>query len=236
MVILRPVDMVEFSRQGYEKGSSYFIEHNDVEVGLRQDELDLIEKLSINQGRMLILGGGGGREALFFAREGWQVSALDFSQAMLSQARDYLEDNGFAFEGLVGDMGRYQPPTKQFDVIWFSMYLYSVVLGRERRIAMLKRLKKGLKPGGCLVPSFYWDSAKRVSQRKEQQLKSIAKLTLGNNAYENGDFLFGSSEFRHAFYNKHQLCSEFSEAGLEISYLVISDQLQRGGAILCDIE
>lgn len=62
--------------------------------------------------------------------------------------------------------------------------------------------------------------------------KVVAWLTLGNTAYENGDILFGTIEFRHAFSSKGKLQSEFTAGGFNILQLSIVDQGMRGWAML----
>lgn len=79
VVIMRPGDMVEFSRQAYERNSRAYGELNDPDAGLSQDEMVLWEKVPCQSGRMLVLGGGGGREVIFFARQGFAVTGVDFS-------------------------------------------------------------------------------------------------------------------------------------------------------------
>ena len=37
------------------------------------------------------------------------------------------------------------------------MFLYSAVFTRARRVEMLRRISRALRPGGILVVSFHWD-------------------------------------------------------------------------------
>lgn len=232
VVVMRPADMVEFSRQAYERGSHTSGTLNDPDAGLSRDEMVLWEYVPCRAGRMLVLGGGGGREAIAFARQGFAVSGVDFSKGMLAQARECMAQRGLDFEGWIGDISQLEAPPESFDVVWISMFLYSVVLGRARRVEMLRRIRKTLKPGGVLVCSFHWDPRARVSRRKERLMKAVAWLTLGNTGFESGDILFGTIEFRHAFSTEEDLRSEFATGGFEVLYLTIFDRMMRGGAVL----
>lgn len=237
VVIMRPADMIEFSRQAYERGSRAYGDLNDPDAGLTRDEMVLWEKVPCRHGelvepRMLILGGGGGREAIVFARQGFQVTGMDFSEGMLAQARECMAQRGLDFQGWVGDISQLEAPAESFDVVWFSMFLYSAVLTRKRRVEMLRRIWKALKPGGFLVCSFHWDPRARVSRKGELVRKALAWLTLGNIGYENGDILFGTIEFRHAFSAGEDLQSEFAAGGFEVLCLTIFDRMMRGGAVL----
>ena len=234
VVVLRPADMIEWSRQGYERGACAYTIANDVDAGLTRDELQLWEKLPVRTGRVLILGGGGGREAIWFARQGWQVTAVDFSAQMLEQAREKMAHRQFAFEGRVGDISQIDTPSESFDVVWISMFLYSAVLNRARRVEMLKRIRNALKPGGTLVASFHWQPTVRSSSKGVRVRKLIAWLTLGNTGFENGDILFGTLEFRHAFGSEQELYAEFHEGKFEMPdvWLIIFNGMMRGGAVL----
>jgi SAM-dependent methyltransferase len=203
-----------------------------VDAGLTRDELELWERVPARVGRVLILGGGGGREAVWFARQGWQVAAMDFSAQMLEQARASMAQRQFAFEGWVGDIAHLDAPPESFDLVWVSMFLYSAVLNRQRRLDMLRRIRQSLKPGGALVISFHWQPNARHSSKGVLARKVIAWLTLGNTGFENGDILFGTLEFRHAFGAEQDLCAEFDASGFETLHLTVFDGMMRGGAVL----
>lgn len=232
VVVMRPADMVEFSRQAYERNSRTYGDLNDPDRGLWPDETTLWEEVPRRAGRMLILGGGGGREAIVFARQGLQVTAVDFSHQMLAQAEEHMATRGLDFRGWVGDISLLEAPARSFDVAWISMYLYSVVLTRKRRVQMLRRIRRALTPGGVLVCSFHWDPRARVGRRGELLRKALAWLSLGNTGFENGDILFGSIEFRHAFGREEDLRSEFRAGGFEVLHLRIFETMARGGAVL----
>lgn len=232
VVVLRPADMVEWTRQGYERGSRMYRTANDVDAGLTRDELDIWGQVPVRAGRVLILGGSGGREAVWFARQGWQVAVVDFSAQMLEQARTHMALRQFPFEGWVGDMARLDAPSESFDLVWISMFLYSAVLNRERRLEMLRRIRQSLKPGGVLVVSFHWQPNARHSSQGVLARKLIAWLTLGNTGFENGDFLFGTLEFRHAFHAEQDLRAEFDASGFETLHLTVFDRMMRGAAVL----
>jgi SAM-dependent methyltransferase len=232
VVIMRPTDMVEFSRQAYERESSIHNRRNDPEAGLTRDEMTLWEHVPCRAGRLLVLGGGGGREAIAFARQGFQVVGVDFSEGMLTLARERMAQHRLDFEGWAGDIAQFEAPAESFDVVWTSMFLYSAVLPRRRRVEMLRQIGKALKPDGYLASSFYWMPQARVGRRRELLLRAVAWLTLGNTEYENGDILFGTIEFRHAFSAEDDLRSEFTAGGFEVMHLMIVDRMSRGGAVL----
>ena len=232
VAVLRPADMGEWARVRYDRSSATWNALNDPDKGLTSDEQALWEFVPRHAGRMLILGGGGGREAIFFARQGWQVTALDISEGMLAQARGAMQARGLQMETMQGDLATFDAPAQSFDAIWTSMFLYSLVLGRARRIAMLRRLRAMLSPGGWLVVSFHLDPRAQVSPKKNRARRLLARLTFGNCDYQNGDILFGTLEFRHAFVSETELRAEFDASGLTTLHLSAFEKMMRGGAVL----
>ncbi len=230
--IMRPADMIEFSRQAYEKAGRVYTDHHAVDRGLSNDELALWDNVPIRTGRLLILGGGGGREAVAFASRGFEVVGVDFSERMLALAKESAARHNLDFTGWVGEISRIDAPKNSFDIVWISMFLYSVVFTRDRRVKMLKRIRKILKPGGVLVCSFYWDPRGRASRKGDIVRKCLAWSTLGNIGFESGDTLFGAIEFRHVFSEEAALRSEFAAGGFEVLHLTIFDKLMRGGGVL----
>jgi SAM-dependent methyltransferase len=233
VVVLRPEEMVEWTRQRYELGSSIYAGASDVESGLTNDERTLWDHAQAHAGRILILGGGGGREAIFFARQGLHVTVIDFSIQMLEQARNSMAQRQFTFEGWVGDIACFDAPHEQYNLVWISMFLYSAVLTRARRVEMLRRIHDSLKPGGVLVVSFHWQPNAWHGSKGFWARKVIAWLTLGNTGFENGDILFGTLEFRHAFRAEQDLRAEFNAGGFEVRHLSVFEGMMRGGAVLC---
>lgn len=232
VAVLRPSDMSEWARVRYDRHSAEHTAQNNPDAGLSQDETALWEHLPTREGKLLILGGGGGREAIFFARQGWQVTAFDLSAGMLAEARAAMQARGLALEMAQGDLATFDAPPGSLDGVWISMFLYSLVLGRARRIAMLQRIRRALAPGGWLVVSFHFDPDARVSAKMDRLRRLFARLTFGNLGYQNGDILFGTLEFRHSFADEAELRAEFDASGFETLHLAVFDGMMRGGCVL----
>lgn len=232
VAVLRPGDMSEWARVCYDRNSAAWNTQNNPDAGLTQDETILWEHVPTREGKLLVLGGGGGREAIFFARQGWPVTALDISEGMLAEARSVTQARGLEIETVQGDLATFDPPAQSFDAVWTSMFLYSLVLGRARRIAMLQRIRGALTPGGWLVVSFHFDPNARVGAKVDRLRRLIARLTFGNPGYQNGDILFGTLEFRHTFASEADLRAEFAASGFDVAYFTVFERMMRGGCVL----
>ncbi|MEL7210508.1 MAG: class I SAM-dependent methyltransferase, partial [Actinomycetota bacterium] len=83
----------------------------------------------LSAGTALDLGAGEGRNAVWLAREGWEVTAVDFSEVGLATARRRAEAAGVTVATTVGDLTQFRPPRGAFDLV-AAIYLQ---LDREDR-------------------------------------------------------------------------------------------------------
>ncbi|MGA2781887.1 MAG: class I SAM-dependent methyltransferase [Smithella sp.] len=242
VALLRPEDMILWARVRYDRSSKSWNEINNPDMGLTDDEMEIWKQMmlhrsedhkdEVSSNRMLILGGGGGREAIFFVRAGWQVTILDISEGMLAEATVAADARHLTIQTVQGDLAMFDAPKHTYDAVWTSMFLYSLVLGRDRRIAMLRRVRHSLVADGCLVVSFHFDPQAQYSARIDRLCRLVALLTAGNIGYQNGDILFGTLEFRHVFASEAELRAEFAESGLTVADLRIFYEGRRGAALL----
>jgi len=242
VALLRPEDMSRWARERYDHSSKSWNEINNPDMGLTDDEMEIWKQMILRRGedhkdevssnRMLILGGGGGREAIFFARAGWQVTVLDISEGMITEAIAVADARHLTIQTVQSDLATVEAQRNAFNIVWTSMFLYSLVLGRDRRVAMLRRIKQTMVANGYLVISFHFDPQAQYSARIDRLCRAVALLTVGNKGYQNGDILFGTLEFRHAFASEAELRSELAESGLTLADLRIFHEGLRGSALL----
>jgi SAM-dependent methyltransferase len=98
-------------------------------------------------GRALDVACGSGRNAVWLAARGWQVTGVDFSDVALEQARGLAAERGVDVEWVEADVLEWQPPEGVFDL---AAVLYLQVSAGERRAA-LARAATALAPGGTLL-------------------------------------------------------------------------------------
>jgi SAM-dependent methyltransferase len=234
LMVMRPHDVVEFSRQNYarEKMVELFGRQDLTYPALHLDEQALLERLPTKQERLLLLGVGGGREAIPLAKMGFEVTGVDFVPEMVKKARENAARHGVRIEGIVQDISELDMPPGTYDVAWLSAAMYSCVPTRRRRVEMLQRINKALKPGGNFICQFRWATKDGPAHRWELARKIVAFLTVGNLWYEKGDTLSNNIEFIHAFSQETDVRSEFAEGGFEVIHLHIAEELLLGGAVL----
>jgi len=234
LMVMRPNDLVEFSRQTYarEKMVEDLGREDLTYPGLHLDEQALLERLHLTEGQLLLLGVGGGREAIPLARMGFEVTGVDFVPEMVDKAKENAAQHGMKIEGLVQEISKIDVPAGAYDVAWLSAAMYSCLPTRGRRVEMLQRIGKALKPGGYFICQFRWDTRGGPAHIWELARKVVAFLTLGNLWYEKGDTLSNNIEFIHAFSREDEVRSEFAEGGFELIHLHIAEEILIGGAVL----
>lgn len=115
------------------------------------------------KGALLDLGCGQGPDAIFFARKGFEVTALDISPKAIEDLRRHAE--GLPVRAVVADMG--DPPHRPFDVVFSRMALQMVEPAQRRAyIGLLKQrypdaLHAHIVPisGACFGNAFICDDA-----------------------------------------------------------------------------
>jgi len=113
----------------------------------------LWEKLGVAVGhQMLDMTCGPGLYAVEFARQGCQVTGVDFSPAAIAYAREYAGRQGVAASCffLEQDVRTVTFPPTSYDAALF-LYGQLAVFRRDEALALLKKIAVALKPGGRLV-------------------------------------------------------------------------------------
>ena len=99
-------------------------------------------------GRALDLGAGEGRNAIWLAERGWQVTAVDFSAVALAKAARLAPGRGVTgITWVTADLRGYQPPPGSFDLVLLA-YIH---LPPAESDALLHAAATGLAPGGTLL-------------------------------------------------------------------------------------
>ncbi len=233
VVTMKPDELIEYSRMSYNSLVESWCSDMVVDQGLDDEEKILLDKLTMKYGHVLVLGVGGGREAIPLVRSGFQVTGLDFIPEMVERAKTNAEARGIHIDGLVQEISELDLPKDSYDIVWLSAAMYSSIPTRKKRVDMLSRIHKAMVPGGYFVCQFHWQPNYTCSQKMVMTSRFIAFLIRGNRHYEPGDMLWsGNREFIHAFSSEHLLTSEFKDGGFEIIDLKFFSGKRKGGIIL----
>lgn len=100
----------------------------------------------LEPGRALDLGAGEGRNAVWLAKRGWRVTALDISDVGLARAARRAEEEDVAIECVVADWREHPLAPSSFDLVVIS-YMHP---RPDERPSMYDRAADALAPGGHL--------------------------------------------------------------------------------------
>jgi len=101
---------------------------------------------SLKKGVALDLASGEGRNAVFLARAGWKMDAVDISPVGLRKARKLAKEAGVKINFLQADLDSYPIARGKYDLI-MVLYFWN------RRL--LPQIKRGLKNGGRILFETY---------------------------------------------------------------------------------
>lgn len=108
----------------------------------------LVEEIeSLTPGRALDLACGEGRNAVWLAEQGWQVTGVDFADVALEKARLLAEQRGLQAEWIHADLLEYEPEPDAYGLV-IAFYLQ---IPPERLRPILARAAKAVAPGGTFL-------------------------------------------------------------------------------------
>lgn len=112
----------------------------------------LVEKVCcIPKGKVLSLAEGEGRNAVFLAKQGYAVTAVDGSLVGLQKAAKLAKENGVEVEFIHADLAEFEIGSNRWDGI-VSIFC---PLSSDIRKDLYKRVVEGLKPKGVFLLEAY---------------------------------------------------------------------------------
>lgn len=116
--------------------------------------------------RVLDMGCGNGRNALYLAERGHEVAGMDFSLALVGLARQRCSGPGLRVHFLAGDLTSLPFGSGTFDAALYVAALHHLP-SREMRSRSLEEVWRCLRPGGEAIVSVW----AREQERYEEALK-----------------------------------------------------------------
>lgn len=105
------------------------------------------EVAHLRPGSALDLACGEGRNAIWLAEQGWEVTAVDFAEVGLEKARTIAAQRGVTAHFVCSDLLEYRPVAQAFDLV---LVLYLQIPAAERHI-VLPRAAAAVSPGGTFL-------------------------------------------------------------------------------------
>lgn len=217
--IVRSKDLLETNRRFYTDQTRVAWMNKEIRVDLFPQEAQLLERLSLNAGRALILGCGAGRESIALAKRGWTVVGVDASDSLIQAASRKAAQEAVAIDWVCHDITQSLPVEGSFDLVCLFNIFYSLIPGRSNRLNILKSCKERLKPTGIYLVSFMKTGGGRSRKVRWAHLlrKGLAWCLRGYLECQLGDHWERGGFFVHDF-SAGEFEEEAAQAGFLVSY------------------
>ncbi|PEL93699.1 MULTISPECIES: class I SAM-dependent methyltransferase [Bacillus cereus group] len=123
-----------------EKGVPFFTNKPD------ENLVNYFEKKLLNPGKVLELGCGPGRNAIYFAEKGCLVDAVDLSQESIQWATERAKEKNVHVNFIYNNIFDLQIEEGTYDIVYDSGCFHHIA--PHRRMNYINLVKKALKPGG----------------------------------------------------------------------------------------
>jgi SAM-dependent methyltransferase len=127
-------------------------------------------------GKALDIGMGEGRNALFLAANGWEVTGFDISDVGVRLAVEAAQKRGLKLEAVVDDVDRFDYGRQRWDMV-VGMYMHGLITRNAAKII------DSLKPRGILVVEGFHRDLNRsgltggpIGYRSNELLKAFERL------------------------------------------------------------
>ncbi|MFW5927830.1 MAG: class I SAM-dependent methyltransferase [Thermoplasmatota archaeon] len=108
-----------------------------------------VEKL-----KLLVVGCGEGKNAVFFARNGYDVTAFDLSEEGIKKTKRFAADVGIELEAFTADLNEFRCK-ENYDIIFSNGTLHYIPV--NLRVEILDDYRDHTNPGGINVHSVFVD-------------------------------------------------------------------------------
>ena len=104
---------------------------------------------SVKPGKALCVAMGQGRNALFLARNGWEVTGFDLADRAVAQAKAKALEENLSLTTHIASFENFEYGSEQWDLI---SWLYGGCLNID---GISAKIKESLKPGGLFIFEFF---------------------------------------------------------------------------------
>jgi SAM-dependent methyltransferase len=148
-------------------------------------------------GKALDIGMGEGRNALFLATQGWEVTGFDISDVGVTLAQEAAQKRGVKLEALVEDADRFDYGRQRWDLV-VGMYMHAVITRNAEKIM------DSLKPGGIIVVEGFHRDLNRQSVQG------------GYIGYQSNELLKACDRLRVLYYEDTVAAADWERSGQEV--------------------
>ena len=129
-------------------------------------------------GTALDIGMGEGRNAVYLAEHGWEVTGVDLSDVAVEQAKTSAAAKGLKLNAVVSNVDAYDFGKERWDLI-ASFYMHA--WHRRSTTDVPTRIYDALKPGGLLVIEGFAEPPHKLGLQTEILAKDFSRMRIIRN-------------------------------------------------------
>ncbi len=212
VVVMTPQEMFARGARSYEKLVPDFSDKEVISQGLSWWEQEALAKPPQDDLSILILAGGGGREAVACARMGYRVTSVDILPEMTKRAVENAARENIKADFITSDFLKIPEYLVNFDRCLLSHAMYSAIPAPDMRVKTLAGMLRALRGGGLAFIHYFFDPGRKTESLFKFR-RFLARTLKGNYAYLPGDELISSRYFSRYFTDDTEIAKETAEAG-----------------------
>jgi len=215
LAILPPREILQLAYEHYEREASR--EHSEATTaqGLNEFEEALLENVLTPPCDLLILGCGGGREAMAFAKRGFRVEGVDMIPGLVEGANTYAARHQLPATFQCQDLTELRLEPHSYDCALITLWLYEQLPSRVLRVQTLATLRTIVRAKGRVIFHFHLSQPTPDERKIFHLLRGLAWMTWGNRGYQLGDRPITPIGFTHPFASVEEVEAECREAGFD---------------------
>lgn len=163
--------------------------------------------------RIMVLGVGGGREVIALRRLGFEAFGWESHPVLVEAAKALVAAVGYP--GTVQRVPRDEAPggSERYDAAILGWGMYMLVHGRERRVALLRRVRERLPPGAPVLLSFFTRSDGEARAASVHRIGRLTRALVGRRPPELGDDLMPNAVHR---FTRSEIDAELVASGFRL--------------------
>lgn len=150
-----------------------------------KNELDKLEK-----GKILLPGDGDGRNGIYAAKLGWEVTSIDYSEEAIKKSHSFSNKENVKIEYQNIDLSKEMFGENEYDTI----AVIFVHLDEESRKIFHKNIIKALKPGGKLILQAYSEDQIKYNSGGPKDISMLYSLEEIVTDFQEMDFIVLAKE------------------------------------------
>ncbi|CAH2598988.1 Class I SAM-dependent methyltransferase [Rhodovastum atsumiense] len=138
------------------------------------------------RGRALTIADGEGRNGVWLARQGLEVTSVEFAPAAIAKARRLADQQGVSLDIVQADLATWDWGAPRFDVVAGIFFQFA---GPDLRDVIFRRMQEVLLPGGLLLIEGYTPAQLRHGTGGPSQVENLYTEALLRDAFAGMEIL-----------------------------------------------